>query len=250
MRGFLQRNVGPLVEAVLRRFEASVSLEDHQRLVEKIEAEPEVVADVSRGVPPPAPSLDDGWQEDPEAIVRLAAWSAETAAALQAGGTDPASADAALASVTERFPARTWFLKRGVLFGTAALLRALVAVAGAPGAQTRDYTRDVCDRFLRHLEVRRDGWLPFRAAGRPADACEEIEKLAFTHALLDATETFQDFRYLNAALKAMDWHHLALSKGLSGASPEDVARVRRAYASGFRRQEALLGVCAGSGRPS
>ena len=240
MRGFLQERVGPLLESVLRRFEASVSLEEHQALVAKIEAEAGTPGETPTFRADAGPPHGAEWQEDAEEVQRLAAHGEGLFGRLTRGELGAEEGDARLAEVAAVFAPRTWFLKRGVLFGTSPLLRALVAVADAPSARTRDYTRDVCDRFLRHLEVRRDGWLPFRACGRPRNACEELERIRFTHALLDASERFDDLRYLNAALKATDWNHAALERGLAGAHPVDLASARFLYAEGFRRQEALL----------
>ena len=54
--------------------------------------------------------------------------------------------------------------------------------------------------------MRREDYLPFRIDARPEDACDELEKLRFTLALLEAAHLFGDARYLNAAMKANDWH--------------------------------------------
>jgi hypothetical protein len=156
-------------------------------------------------------------------------------AALATGALPIDEGDRLLGELARHFAPRLWFPKRGVLYGSANLLRALIRTASAPNSATRDYTREVCDRLLRHLEVRREDYLPFQPDSRPADACDELERLRFTAALLDATELFDDARYLNAALKANDWHLRALR---SRSETQGLARLY--YLHGFERQEALL----------
>jgi len=243
MRGLLQRALGPTVESILRRFEQSVGLEEHAALCARIEAEPPVAdeepAPAGDDAAPAGFDLAEGWDEDGAAVAALAAAAARVHERLRRGDLDPAAGDRLLADVLPGLPPRLWFRQRGALFGTARLLRALLAVADASEARTRDYTRDVCDRLLRHLEVRRDGWLPFRPAGRPAGAWDELERLRFTHALLDACERFGDLRYLNAVLKANDWHHRSLRRA-GGVDPQQLALARRLYLQSFRRQEAQM----------
>lgn len=248
MRGLLQRVLGPGMEALFRRFEQSVSLEEHRDLAARIAEEaPPPQRTAAPGAPSPPPALASDWREDPVAVAALREAAARAFARLAADPDAAAAVAPVLAAWADALPARLWFPKRGALFGTGRLLRALIAVADLPDAATRDYTRDVCDRFLRHLEVRRVDYLPFRPHSLAAGDCPEEEKLLFTHALLDASERFGDLRCLNAALKANDWHHRALRSGRPARQhPEAAARVRHLYLDAFRRQEALMHEAFGS----
>lgn len=183
------------------------------------------------------------WQEDPAAVNALRVAGTRILAGLRTGRLSRDAADRRLGPLTRGFPPRRWFLARGPLYGSANLLRALIEVAaGDPAAAA--YTRDVCDRLLRHVEVRRADCLRFRVESRPADACDALEKLRFTHALLDASACFGDPRYLNAALKANDWHCQGLSgRGLVGAAsgrPETAMLLRLFYVESVCRQEARM----------
>ena len=102
------------------------------------------------------------------------------------------------------------------------------------------YTRDICDRLIRHLEVRREDYLPFWAATRPGDASDELEKLRFTLALLDASFHFADDRYLNAALKANDWHFRRLGSKLPSTREPAGELVAVFYLASLSQQENLV----------
>lgn len=239
MRGLLQRRLGPALEALFRRFEQSVTLAEHEALAARIEREPTVEPEGEASSGAAAPR-DAGWPDQAAAVAAMRAHAAHVLEQLDRGVLDVARGDEILAETVQAFPPRGWFAKQGVVFGSARLLRALIAVADAPDSRTRAYTRDVCERLLRHLEVRRSVWLPFRPCGRPDHAFDEVERLGFTLALLDASERFADHRFLNAALKANDWHYAALRKHPRGVGALPFARARKRYVESFRRQEALL----------
>jgi hypothetical protein len=94
----------------------------------------------------------------------------------------------------------------------------------------------VCERLLRHLEVRGDQALEFRSTAREAWQAR-LERIRFTHALLDASESFRDLRFLNTALKQNDRHHRELARAGSGVG-RDLLGVH--YAASVARQESLL----------
>lgn len=258
MRSLLQRALGPPLERVFRHFEQSVTLEDHQRFAAEIASAygsgtgvaasdlmtPSLDEEGATSIFDPALFADADWHEAAAATGELRTAAARTWAAIVTGTLTPMDGDRLLEGIARSFAPRLWFLKRGALYGSADLLRALIRVAEAPDAATLAYTRDVCERFLRHLEVRRDDYLPFREHSRPPDAYDELERLRFTAALLDASERFDDPRFLNAALKANDWHWRALRSAegqrLTRAQPETARLARLHYAHEFERQEALL----------
>lgn len=132
-------------------------------------------------------------------------------------------------------PAR-WFRKAGVLPGSACLLRAWLAVED-PDDPVLD---DVRERMLRHVEVRREDALALRATpSEPASARGALERLRFALTLLDVAERRRDGRFLNGALKLLDWQHAPLARrgfGEGTAAPLLGAH----YAACVVRQERLL----------
>jgi hypothetical protein len=177
------------------------------------------------------------WDTDAGAAVLLREEAPILAGALRAGWAKVDAAGPRLDNWTRVRPAR-WFLKKGGVLGCGDLLRALLARTrdGAPGPEDA-YTRDVCDRLLRHLEVKRDDWLPFRAPLPAAKA--ERERITFTHALLDAFEIYEDARYLNAALKANEWHSARLASPTPNASADDLM-CALGYVASVARQEVAM----------
>ncbi len=106
---------------------------------------------------------------------------------------------------------RHWFLlKRGTLYGTGDFLRALLSlIESAPTGQAehlRAYARCVLDRLIRHLEVKREDALSFSTSSLPHNADPTLERIRFSLVLLQASRVFADLRYLNTALKTIDWH--------------------------------------------
>jgi hypothetical protein len=186
-------------------------------------------------------SFGSGWHEDPGRVDEARAHCARALTRLVAFQRVP---EALLATLCANLEPRHWFLKRGALYGTADLLRALIGALRLGHIGLEMYTRDVCDRLLRHLEVRRQKWLPFRSESRPADACEPLERVRFTLALLDAAAHFEDLRLLNAALKANDWHlQLLRSRGarrLEAARPVTAGSLQIHYLASLARQERML----------
>jgi hypothetical protein len=162
----------------------------------------------------PAPMTSVGgpidWLDDP-APARRAAWACLVAQ--QGGGSDRETIGQALDELVRGFEPRQWFIaKRGVIYGSSALLRALVAHAGAEdeGGSLRVYTREVLERLLRHVEVRRADALRL-AGGAPSDAVQAIERARFTIALLEGSRLEGDLRLLNAAMKRNDLQLTALT---------------------------------------
>ena len=202
------------------------------------------------GSPEPGPRWDDDldagsfgseWHGDPGRVGEARARSARALTRLVAFQHVP---EPLLEVLCGSLKPRHWFLKRGALYGSADLLRVLIAALRLGHTGLEEYTRDVCDRLLRHLEVRRSEWLPFRGESQPADACEPLERVRFTLALLDAAEHFGDLRLLNASLKANDWHLQLLrsrSMGrLSAGRPANAAMLQLHYLHGLARQERML----------
>lgn len=195
---------------------------------------------------------DSAWDEDPAAREAMRSAATAVLASLRLGSTTTSDAEVLLANLTNTPKPRVWFLKRGVVYGTGELLRSLLALlARKPDAALTDYTRDVCDRLIRHLEVRREDYLPFRPDSRPEGACDELEKLRFTLALLDASRLFGDSRYLNAAMKANDWHYRWLMKATEKLSPsagtptDDLELAATFYLMSLAQQEELVRELAG-----
>ncbi|MEN8182917.1 MAG: hypothetical protein ABFS46_10330 [Myxococcota bacterium] len=270
MRRALDRALGPAVERVLRRFEQNVDPAEHRRLATRLAGSHAFQErPASLGVHD-AESLGlrmDRVRDEASAAARLlhlgtlsppatspeGALDAELAGVqarfLEAGNDDPAARalclvvlaglrrgevgigaahDVAWRTAMGIEPKR-WFLRRGVVFGTSNLLRILLG----SGTEHETYTAEVCERLLRHVEVRRDDALLLRSGpDQPFEA--RLERLRFTHALLDAAARFRDLRFLNAALKLSDRHH----RELAGAPRGDLLGLH--YAAGVARQEALL----------
>jgi len=128
-----------------------------------------------------------------------------------------------------------WLLRKGTAYGGSALLRALVGLAAAGGGEPPDaLTRSLCERLLRHVEVRREEALAFLPESLPRDPRPPRERLRFAAALLEAAEHYRDARYLNAALKLVDWH--LAGPGRRGTDPVTGLH----YAFAVARQERLM----------
>ncbi|MBW2270501.1 MAG: hypothetical protein JRH16_18200 [Deltaproteobacteria bacterium] len=147
----------------------------------------------------------------------------------------PRAFAAPLRAHAEAFEPRQWFLRRGVRYGTSQLLRSLLRASG--GQHLPDlapYAREVCDRLMRHVEVRRQDCLPFEANSLPNDAEPIVERLRFAIALVEAAWAFEDLRYLNSALKLFDWSLDSVRRGA-------VSRAASLhYAVGIGRQERAM----------
>jgi hypothetical protein len=114
-------------------------------------------------------------------------------------------------------PPREWFLfKRGTYFGSSRLLDFLIHVCAldptnARNADVREGTDpllvgtvEVLDRLIRHIEVRRGDALDFATNSITPSDDPLTERLRFAIALFEASEIFQDLRYLNTAMKLVD----------------------------------------------
>jgi hypothetical protein len=149
---------------------------------------------------------------------------------------------AALRSLADGLAADRWFLlKRGTLYGSANFLRALVAYADEAGADLESYTRIVLDRLVRHLEIKRQDALGFAARSLPEDALPALERLRFTLALLTASRTFGDARYLNAALKANDRTFRLLAAHRPSAATAGRSVLLLHYLASLMLQERTMG---------
>ncbi len=139
-----------------------------------------------------------------------------------------------LVAQARALPARRWFLRRGTCYGTGHLLLALLRVVPGPLAP---YTREVCDRLVRHVEIRRRGALAFRPEGLPDGSAPAVERLRFAVALATAARCFGDLRYLNTALKLNDWHRRRLLPGRRSGT-DSLAALH--YVVSIARQESAL----------
>lgn len=162
-------------------------------------------------------------------------------ATLRTGRLAAPAAREAAGKIAEGLEPRRWFPRAGVRYGSANLLRTLLA---ASGAERDAYVAEVCERLLRHVEVLREESL--RLPGDRSRVQRALEQLRFTHALLDVCERFGDLRFLNAALKRNDQHYRELSRS-QGGGVDDVVALH--YAAGVARQETLMGSVAGRGVP-
>jgi len=114
-------------------------------------------------------------------------------------------------------PPREWFLfKRGTYFGSSRLIDFLIHVCALDPTNARSPdvregtdpllvgTVEVLDRLIRHIEVRRGDALGFATNSVAPDDDSLTERLRFAIALIEASEIFQDIRYLNTAMKLVD----------------------------------------------
>jgi hypothetical protein len=164
---------------------------------------------------------------DPRRLARL-----DAALAAGAGVAEAAPVLQAHAFALEP---RGWFLLKGTGYGTAHLLRALLrTVRASPDHPLASYTREVCDRLIRHVEVRRLQSLAFRREALPVGADPRAERSRFALALVEATETFGDLRYLNTALKLNDWQLRHQRRRAASAT------ARLHYAVAIGRQERAM----------
>jgi hypothetical protein len=172
------------------------------------------------------PAVADAAPE-PRRFARL-----DAALAAGAGVADAAPVLQAHASALEP---RGWFLLKGTGYGAAHLLRALLrTVRASPDHPLASYTREVCDRLIRHVEVRRQQSLAFRSEALPLGADPRVERSRFALALVEATETFGDLRYLNTALKLNDWQLRHQRRRVASAT------ARLHYAVAIGRQESAM----------
>lgn len=169
--------------------------------------------------------------------VPLEASSLQLLAGLGAGSLTPDAARRGARALAEGFEARHWFPRKGIRLGSANLLRTLL-LATPPETQPDGYVDDVCERLLRHVEVRRDEALRLASAPR-APWQAPLEALRFTLALLDAAARSGDARFLNAALKLNERHHRVLLRAQRGQGLGQVLLALH-YAASVARQEAWL----------
>lgn len=159
------------------------------------------------------------------------------AAALRRGWVAPEAADGALLRAASSLEPRRWFGRTGPPEGAASLLRALLAApAKGPGEA---YVLDVCERLLRHVEVRRGEALRLRGEAALPPGRAALERLRFALALLDAARREGDLRFLNAALKRVDTEHRLLRRRLRGRGPGGPL-LRLHYAAAVADQEVLM----------
>ncbi len=149
-----------------------------------------------------------------------------------------------LTPIIENLPPKDWYPSAGTLYGTSYVLRSFLALRNCPRVFT-DYARDVSERLLRHIEVRRRHALLFREDSVSADASYLLERIRFTLSILDAADLFCDARYLNVALKANDWHYRSVQrmKVPSNLTPENAVDLMTIlhYIVSIANQERLWG---------
>jgi len=270
IRGTLQRLLGPGVEALLRRLERGVAAQDHLRLAARLEraararlpagsdalaaCEPGLLAGAAADeTSPPALALQGVALEGAGAAGAAGSWDAalEVAAAppsavacvvlagLRSGALSPAAGRRAVGGLLDGLEPRRWFARAGTPYGSANALRALIAL-GSGAAGHAEARSEICERLLRHVEVRREAAFRVRASDgvRPWQA--RLERLRFTLALLDAAQAAGDLRFLNAALKENDRRHRACARLRPARRVED-ALLGLHYAASVARQERLFG---------
>lgn len=170
--------------------------------------------------------------------VPLHAASLLALAGLRSGALPPAGAAGVLDALTAGLEPARWFRRVGTPYGRANLLRALLHHPGDAGRER--YVLEVCERMLRHVEVRRAEALCLAASQRRPPWRESTERLRFALAFLDAAERFGDLRLLNAALKLIEWQHGRARR--AGRTRDPGGRLLgHHYAAAVDRQEALLG---------
>ena len=185
------------------------------------------------------------WGEPGPPLAAARCASAAICGGLRCGTVSASAAAGLLSDLTEDLAAGSWFPARGPLYGTSYLLRALIACVDPCSSDVRgDYVHDVCESLLRHVETKRDSALAFQPGSTPAGGSRLLERLSFTHAVLDAARAFGDIRYLSAGLKLNDWHYktvgkIALERGLGRHEPESVM-VALHYAASVVYQERLF----------
>jgi hypothetical protein len=152
-------------------------------------------------------STPEIWANDP-AGARRAAIQLSLGLESDAGPDDDGSAIARAA--LDALPPRQWFLfKRGTYFGSSNLLTYLIRThaareANAVSSLVEVESREVLDRLIRHVEVRRENALGFEPKSLPADEDALTERLRFAVGLFEASEVFDDLRYLNTGMKLVD----------------------------------------------
>ncbi len=151
-------------------------------------------------------SKGSSWKGSDRQIARSRALLAFIFCGLKSGAIRVEDATDILTSIIENLPPKDWFSSAGAFYGTSYVLRTFLALRNCPGVFA-DYARDVSERLLRHVEVRRRRALRFRTESVPVDASYLLERIRFTLSILDAADLYCDARYLNAALKANDWHY-------------------------------------------
>lgn len=146
------------------------------------------------------------WKGSDRQITRSRVLFALIFSGLRSGAIRVEDATDILSAVIENLPVEDWFSSAGGFYGTSYVLRSFLALRDCSRVFA-DYARDVSERLLRNVEVRRHRALRFRTSTVPVDASYLLERIRFTLSILDAADLYCDVRYLNAALKANDWHY-------------------------------------------
>ena len=181
------------------------------------------------------------WEETPEEQAAVLARLVSMAWAGRLPSEEGVRYAEAIAAALEP---KHWFLvKRGVLPGSADALRFLLYVVrenpGGVGIETtRTYVEQVLERALRHIEVKREDALQLSRA--PGSADELLERLRFSHSLLDAWDSLSDLRFLNLALKTQDWHLRRLQRSPAGSRDARWTLHFLYYLSAYARQERAM----------
>ena len=181
------------------------------------------------------------WEEAPE---EQAAMFARLVSAAWAGRLAAEEGVRYAEAIAAALEPKRWFLaKRGVLPGSADALRFVLyvvrEVSGVAGIEaTRAYAEEVLERVLRHVEVKREDALELSATHGPGD--EFLERLRFSHALLDAWNCFSDLRFLNLTLKTQDWHLRRLQRKPAGSRGAQWTPHFLFYLSAYARQERAM----------
>ena len=126
---------------------------------------------------------------------------------LKAGFVTPDQAGPLLLKQIGNLTPDDWFYPEGILYGSSFLLRSLLTLSQVKWqGLSVDYIKEVSERLLQVIEIKRQRAFEFRMKSVPKDASYPLERLRFTLALFEAAGVFNDIRFLNAGLKMNDWN--------------------------------------------
>lgn len=164
---------------------------------------------------------------------------------LRLGIVAPTSFSSVLFALVDDLPLVRWFSGKGRYYGTSFAYLSVLECTRWPGIfpQAGQTALALNERLMRHIEVLRKDALSFKPDSLPDDASPLLEKLRYTVGLLEAAQQYSDLRYLNTALKSMDWHHQDV-KSILKSSAKSWGAVERLvawyYIYGVYMQEQLI----------
>lgn len=150
------------------------------------------------------------------------------------------------AAIRTFFLARTpvqWVPPQRIQYGCSLALRGALFLTrlGDEDRAIESFTRDLAERIMRRIELKRAGAFSFHVPPQLADPRPLLEQQRLTYGLLEASFTFGDARFLNTALKANDLVHRSLARRFSAATADCSALSNVIfYCASVQAQEALL----------